>query len=283
VVDETFRDMNHHLASVTKAVTSILVGIAIDKGLIEDVGAPISSLLPEREYLNTDGRNRIQLSHMLTMTAGLQWDQFRHPFSDPRNDGGELYRCNDVVEYVLSKPMVSAPGEKFNYSNGIATVVGAILAHMSGEDVNRFAENTLFAPMGISTYLWTRYPDGSFETDGGLALRPRDITKIGQLLLDNGIWAGRQLVSDSWIRESTKPRVKLTLARGFGYYWNEMKLDVNGAVTPAYFTPGDGGQFLAVIPALNMVFAAMAGNYGADPTSTYWKMIKKHILAKFGD
>jgi CubicO group peptidase (beta-lactamase class C family) len=189
-----------------------------------------------------------------------------------------MYRCNDVIEFVLSKPVVAEPGNKFNYSNGVATVVGTVIKNACGMDVDRFAQETLFSPLGIDGFLWTRYPDGSIETDGGLALRSRDLAKIGQLFLKNGRWEERQVIPVTWIQESTKRRISLSASRGFGYYWNEMILDVNGDKTLAFFAPGDGGQFLAVLPALDMVFVATAGNYGANPTTTYWNLIRNYIL-----
>jgi CubicO group peptidase (beta-lactamase class C family) len=278
VVTEAFRDKVHHMASVTKAVTSALIGIAIDNGLIDRVDVPLFALLPQYDHLSTDDKSRIRLKHMLTMTPGLQWEQSRYSFSDRRNDGGQLYRCRDAVEYVLSKPLVAEPGDRFEYSNGFATVVGVVLEHASGMNVDKFAEQSLFVPLGISEYQWTRYPDGSFETDGGLALRSRDLAKIGQLFMDVGIWRERRVISESWVRESTLGRVNLGRSRKFGYYWNEMKVKVNQTEYLGFFAPGHGGQFVAVLPDLDLVFVATAGNYGKDPTKTYWNLLKKYVL-----
>jgi len=272
-VTDVFRDRVHHLASVTKAVTSALIGITIDRGLIENVERPLFSFFPEYAYLNTNDKNRIDLRHMLTMTAGLEWEQFRYPFSDRRNDGGEMYRTE-----VLAKTVASKPGVKFRYSNGLPTVIGVVIEKASGIEVDKFVEENLFNTLGISEYLWTRYPDGSIETDGGLALRSRDLAKIGQLFLNKGKWAGQQMISESWIRESTIRRVGLTRNRGYGYYWNEMKLNVEGNMEKAIFAPGDGGQFIAVFPTMDMVVVITAGNYDMDPTSTYWSLIKNNIL-----
>jgi CubicO group peptidase (beta-lactamase class C family) len=277
-VSEVFRDRVHHMASITKAVTSALTGIVIERGLVEGVDQSVYSFFPEYAHLQSGDRNRIKLRHLLTMTAGLAWEQSRYPFSDRRNNAGEMYRTDDVLAYVLAQPVVAAPGDKFRYSNGLATIMGAVLQRASGMDVPQFAQENLFNPLGISDYMWSRYPDGTLDTDGSLALRPRDLAKIGQLLLNNGRWAGKQVIFQSWIQESTRRRVNLRRGRGYGYYWNEWLLELADQVERVIFAPGDGGQFIAVFPSREMVVVITAGNYGTDTTSTYKKLIRNHIL-----
>jgi CubicO group peptidase (beta-lactamase class C family) len=277
-VNNVFRDKVHNLASTTKGIFSALCGIAIDKGLIGDVNEPIYKYLPEYANLFTPEKKQIMIKDMLTMKAGWEWEQFKYPWSDPRNNAAEMYKCGDVIKYVLERPLAAEPGKKFKYTNGEPTVLGAVLKNASGMEVNTFAEERLFNPLGITEYIWTRYPDGSLETDGGLALCSRDLAKIGQLFLNNGKWDGDQIISENWIKESIIPRVNLSRNRSFGYYWNEMKYDFDGEEEKAFFVPGDGGQFLVVLPSLKMVIVFTAGNYGVNPTTIYWNLIKNEIL-----
>jgi CubicO group peptidase (beta-lactamase class C family) len=273
-----FRNKVHHLASTTKSVTSTLVGIAIDRGFIKDVAEPIYHYLPAYTFLFSEEKKQIKISDMLTMTPGFEWHQFGIP--DDRNDGMRMWRTGDVIRFVLDKPLEAAPGEKFNYTNGVPTVTGAIIKNAAGMEVGEFAEKFLFHPLGISEYVWTSYPDGSIETDGGLALRPRDLAKIGQLFLNNGIWNNQRIVSEGWIQESTKERLKFgrSLRWGYGYHWMQTESKIGNRIVRSYFVPGDGNQILAVFPELEMVVVFTAGNYGVDPKPVYFSLLENFIL-----
>ncbi len=278
LITRLFRDRVHHLASTTKSVTSILVGIAVDKGFINSVDDPIYRYLPEYDSLFTEQKKRIKISHMLTMTPGYQWRQFY--VSDDKNDGMAMWHTDDVIKFVLQKPLEAEPGEKFNYTNGVPTVTGEIIKNAAGMKVTDFAEKYLFHPLGIADYSWTNYPDGSLETDGGLALRPRDLAKIGQLFVNGGEWEGHQVVSEAWIRESTKERLKFgkSLRWGYGYHWTQAESYSGEHVVRSYFVPGDGSQILAVFPELRLVIVFTAGNYGVNPNPVYYSLFEKYIL-----
>jgi CubicO group peptidase (beta-lactamase class C family) len=137
-----------------------------------------------------------------------------------------------------------------------------------------------FRPLGINQYGWTSYPDGSIETDGGLALRPRDLAKVGQLFLNSGVWEGQRIVSDEWIRESTKERLRIggSSRWGYGYHWMRTVSLVGGQSLESYFVPGDGNQILAVFPGLRMVVVFTAGNYGRDPRNDYYRLFEEYVL-----
>jgi CubicO group peptidase (beta-lactamase class C family)/pimeloyl-ACP methyl ester carboxylesterase len=280
LIKQVFRDRPHHLASTTKSVLSALCGIAVDHGLLKDTEEPIYRYLPAYAASFSDEKKAITVKDMLTMTPGWEWEQFKYPWDDPRNNGGEMYNREDVIKYVLERPLAAKPGAKFNYSNGVPTVMGAVLKNACGMDVDRYAGQNLFHPLGISDYPWTRYFDGSLETDGGLALRSRDLAKIGQLFLNNGDWQGKNVISGKWVRESTEQRIDLNgiWGWGYGYYWMQVDLKTRGGTVRSYFVPGDGGQLLAVFPDLNMVIVFTAGNYGRDVKSVCFSMISRYIL-----
>ncbi|MBN2266627.1 MAG: serine hydrolase, partial [Candidatus Aminicenantes bacterium] len=279
-VEQVFRPRPHHLASVTKGVLSALCGIAIDQGLVKGVDEPISTYLPAYASSFAGEKRAITVGHLLTMTPGWAWEQSRYAWDDPRNNAAAMYDQADVIRYVLERPLAAGPGSKFQYSNGAATVLGAALETACGMDIERFAERNLFLPLGISDHLWTRYFDGSIEADGGLALRSRDLAKIGQLFLDGGTWRGRRIVSENWTIESTRRRIPLggPWGWGYGHYWMQVDLTTEHGPVQAYFVPGDGGQLLAVFPDLRMVVVMTAGNYGPDAKTACFSMIRQYVL-----
>jgi CubicO group peptidase (beta-lactamase class C family)/dienelactone hydrolase len=279
-IDRVFRPRPHHMASTTKGVLSALCGIAIDHGHIKSVDDPISGHLPAYAGAFSGKKQAITVSHLLTMTPGWAWNQTRYPWTDPRNDAAAMYDQADVIRYVLERPLASDPGSRFAYSNAAPTVLGAVLEQACGMDVDRFAERNLFQPLGISDHPWTRYFDGSLETDGGLALRSRDLAKIGQMFLDGGTWRGRRVVSEEWVGKSTERRISLGGPWGWGYgdYWMQVDLRTERGPVRSYFVPGDGGQLLAVFPELNMVVVLTGGNYGRDAKSVCFSLIRQYIL-----
>ena len=277
-ITRLFRNKVHHLASTTKSVTSTLVGIAIDQGFIENVTDPIYHYLPEYGPLFSDEKKRIRICDMLTMTPGFEWRQFG--VRDDKNDGMQMWRTQDVIRYVLEKPLEAEPGKKYNYTNGVPTVTGAIIKNAVGMEVASFAEQYLFQPLEISDYVWTSYPDGSIETDGGLALRSRDLAKLGELFLNGGLWNDKRIVSEQWVRESTRERLKFGKFNrwGYGYHWMQAESRIGDQVLHSYFVPGDGNQIVAVFPEVRMVIVCTAGNYGRDPKSDYYSLFEEVIL-----
>ncbi len=277
-INETYRNKTHQLSSVTKGILSLVTGIALEKGQILDVNECIFNYLSRYANYFNDDKKQIQIKHLLTMTSGWKWDQFNFSWNDDRNDAANMYKCEDVVEYVLERPLIDKPGAKFNYTNGDPTVLGAILKKACEMEVDKYTEMHLFNPLGITEYNWATYPDSSLETDGGLKVSSRDLLKIGVLILNNGVWQGKQIISENWISESTKSRINLSRQRGYGYYWNNMKYGFQGKSENATFIPGSGGQFLAVFPSIDIVIVFTAGIYDKDPTKMYWAIIKNDIL-----
>ena len=277
-VNEAFRKKPHQLSSVTKGILSLVTGIAIEQGKVKSVNEPIFNYLSQYSNSISDDKKQIQIKHLLTMTSGLDWNQFNYSWDDERNDAANMYKCGDVVKYFLERPINAKPGIKFNYTNGEPTVMGVILRNACSMEVGKYSELHLFNPLGITEYQWSRYPDGSLETDGGLKLCSRDLLKVGILMLFNGKWYDNQIISENWVSESTKSRINLSLKRRYGYYWNEMTYKFRGKSQTAIFIPGDGGQFLAIFPSLDMVIAFTAGTYDIDPTRLYWEIINQNIL-----
>ena len=246
--------------SATKSVTSILIGIAIDGKLIKSVDEKISTLLPEYADLFADeDKGKIRLRDLLSMQAGLSWDEWTLPYTDERNDHIRMLRSDDPVRYVFEQPVVAPAGTKFAYSSGISIALGKIIAKVSGKPADKFAEQHLFEPLGISDFYWSKYPGEIVQTGGGLFLRPRDMAKIGCLYLNGGRWEEKQIVSAKWILESTKAHVdasqipQTARADGYGYQWWLSSFKVGEDVVESYSARGRGGQFILILPKQQIV------------------------------
>lgn len=258
VLEEYFygyqRDTKHELHSVSKSITSILVGIAIDQKKIPGVGEKVYEFFPEYKGSRwIDQKYNIAVEHVLTMSAGIDWDEQSHRLTDRRNDIVAMIYGDDWLEYVLNKKQIEAPGKRFNYSGGLNVLLGGIIKNSSDLYADKFAEKYLFGPLGISDYRWGRHPDGTINTQGGLSLRPRDMAKIGYLFLKGGRWQGRQIVSRTWVAESTKAHLPAYFGLKYGYQWHRGGADVNGQIHETFFAWGRGGQFIFVLPEFDLV------------------------------
>lgn len=259
VFEEYFNGFNRerkaYTASVTKSVTSILIGQAIDQELIPGEEALVAYLLPDYQPLIAadPAKEGLQLWHLLTMTSGLEWDEHSYPYSDMRNDCRKLDRTDDAPRLVLERQLVTEPGETFYYSCANTMLLSAILERATGERADLYAETQLFEPLDISTYLWEFYGDGLAQTDGGLHLRPRDLAKIGTLMLNDGQWEGEQIVSAKWVEASTRARIRAGPIARYGYQWWRANMPFYFQNTKPYFAAGTGGQQILVFPAQEMV------------------------------
>jgi CubicO group peptidase (beta-lactamase class C family) len=272
----------HALHSVTKSVTSLLIGIAIDQQLIRGVDERIAAFFPEYADLFADrAKDNLRLHHFLAMTA-LAWDEWTYPYPDARNDHVILDRSKDPIRYALERPVVGAPGTQFVYNSGMAITLGEIISKVSGMRADKFAERYLFAPLGISNYYWWKYPNGTVQTGGGLSMQPRDMAKIGALMLHGGRWQGQQIVSAAWIKEATTPHVSTGrpprwLAPEYGYQWWLGAFRVGEREIASYSARGRGGQFIFVFPDLQLVAVFTGWNDNAlwlQPV----EMLQQYIL-----
>ena len=263
------------IASATKSINSLLIGIAIDQGLIRNVDQKISVFFPEYADLFADPKkDAIRLRDCLSMTTGLAWDEWTYPYSDSRNDHVAMNASGDPIRYVLERPAVASPGTKFNYNSGVAILLGEIIHKASGLRADKFAERYLFGPLGIAEYQWLAYPNGTIQSGGGLWLRPYDMAKIGQLCLDGGRWNGKQIVSSSWIEASIQQHAP---DRTYGYQWWLGNLVVQGRQIPVFAAQGRGGQFILIFPDLRMVAVFTGWNDGALGEQPF-DLMKRYVL-----
>lgn len=256
----------HDLRSATKSVVSLLVGIAIDRRLIASVDVPVIDLFPDYSDVRTPGWERVTLRHLLTMSSGFKWDENRF-WTDPANDEPHLGIEPDPIRYVLSKPIAAPPDTIWVYSGGSTDLLGAIIERVSGKPLNIFARDYLFTPLDIADVEWKSYPrNGKTSAAAGLTLRPRDAAKIGQILLNDGAWNGRQVIPPDWIMKSVVPRFQ---SRGYfgglfyyGYQW-WMGRTLRGDRDVKWIAAmGWGGQRIFIVPELDLVVMVTSGLYG---------------------
>jgi CubicO group peptidase (beta-lactamase class C family) len=251
-------DTKHDLSSITKNVVALLAGITLDRGAIKTIDTPALDFFPEYADLRTADRNRITLRDLLTMRAGLRW-VYKPYLSVAR----QMDAAQDPYRFVLEQPVTAAPGTVYRYNNGVAELVGAIVKNAMHRPIDWFAKEVLFDPLGITDWEWGRMASGDPGASWGLRLRPRDLAKIGQLVLDHGAWHGQQIVSATWIKEMTAPQVA-THDGSYGYFWWLDRATIDGQAVDLVAGYGWGGQLLCVVPRLDMVIVVTAGVYNYD-------------------
>jgi len=240
---------------------SLLFGIARGDGLLLDLDQPVTDFFPEYETahpgLARDPVRAIRLRHILSMSSGWHWDEYTYPYSDPRNSEIAMDIAADPTLYVLTQEIVSPPGSVWTYSGGDVALVGIIISKATGQPLEEFAKERLFDPMGIR-FEWSKNRDIP-RAASGLRLTPRDMAKIGQLVLDHGMWNGRQLVPADWIQLATTPRIdnsaKTMPGMEYGYLW---WLPNHGDII---LGTGNGGQRIWIVPALDLLVITTAGAY----------------------
>jgi CubicO group peptidase (beta-lactamase class C family) len=281
------RSMLHDIKSDTKSVVSICIGIAIDEGFIESIHQSIFDYLPEHQHLNTDGKDRITIEHLLTMTSGLEWDEWSAPLSSRDNDIIEIWfqdaeEGKDPLTFILEKPLVDEPGTSFTYSGGNMIVLGEIIRNATNMYIDEFSTKYLFEPLGIDSSNWTvRYTDGVIEAAGSLEIRPRAMVKIGVTFLNEGVWNGEQIVSEEWVEKSATPYadnkgidIPGTDKRNVGYsysWWTKEYPE-----SDAFYAGGWGGQNIFVFPDLNTVVVTTGGTY--TRTTRIMSLLERHII-----
>jgi CubicO group peptidase (beta-lactamase class C family) len=252
----------HSLQSVTKSVTSSLIGIAIGRGEIAGVDAPLLPLLSDYDLSEVDeGLQAACLEDLLTMRLGIEWHEQDRPIG-PENTTIQLEFSDDWVEFTLAQPMDAAPGDRWVYNSGASHLMSAILRSATGRTTEVYAEEYLFGPLGIETYHWKREPAGLSDTEGGLYLEAEDLARFGQLYLDRGVWNGTRILPEGWVEASVARHVDDVAPEnpnfngGYGYQWWRMDRDE----VEVWAGLGYGGQYLFVLPEQRIVAVANSWN-----------------------
>jgi CubicO group peptidase (beta-lactamase class C family) len=264
--------MPHHVHSVSKSITSLCVGIAIEKGFIQDVHQSIFYYLPEYQYLKTEENQGITIENLLTGTSGLQWAEWSAPLSSMKNDQIAIYfHEQGPADFVLQRPMITEPGTHFIYSGGNIDLLGMIIENASGMSFEEFSEEYLFEPMGLDQATWDLvYPTGEYSAASGLIMTPREMVKVGAMMLNDGVWKSKVIISKNWVEKCRYPFPACThisipgedlVDMGYAYAWWTKQIETTGKEIHWYSANGWGGQQIIVLPELNTVVVFTGGTY----------------------
>ncbi len=250
VVEEYYngvsREDQQSLYSCTKTVVGTLIGIAISEGKIEGVDSKLPDLLPGE--VMEPWMREITLENLLTMSAGLPGDDWLYNWKGL----DEMLAASDPLHYALTRPKVFEPGSRFEYTDAVSHMLSCILTEKTGMSAAEYAEEKLFAPLGIENFTWASDPQGRSWGYSQLKLSSLNLAKIGLLYLHSGMWEDQQIVPAEWVREATKHRINANLLNGYGY---QIWVDNDGWYTAL----GYMGQFIMVFPDLDTVAVFTGG------------------------
>jgi len=242
----------HTLQSVSKTITSIIIGVARTRGDFPDIDTPVMKYFDESKVANVDDRKRrMTIRHLLTMSAGLDWNEGL-PYSDPKNTGSQMEAANDWVEYTINRPMAFEPGKTYAYNSGATQILAYVFRVATGMDIEEYAVRHLFTPLGIKQYFWKRSPSGLVDAEGGIYLRPRDVAKLWYLFLKGGKWDGKQIVSPGWVKDSLTPHMTVSPNAKYGLKWWLYPYGADNKFL-AWGGSGFGGQRPLVLPEYDLV------------------------------
>jgi CubicO group peptidase (beta-lactamase class C family) len=281
VLEEYFHGYDRHdlhpIQSCTKSVASLLVGIAVDRGEIADLNAPVFEYFPEHADLRTPEWDAVTLRHLLTMSAGLDWSP-REAFT-VRGTGPKFFRR------VLRRRVVEKPGTRWHYVGANVNLLAGVLHHAMDQHADEFADRYFFGPLGIREWDWDEGKvEGYPSMAGTLRLRPLDMAKLGQLVLNEGRWKGKQVVSSAWIRDSTARAMAIRPGPDqdeYGYLWWRIPLSAEDASQSLIVASGWGSQFIHIAPPLDAVLVTTGGNNFNGRTFDLGAVLKRHLKPAF--
>lgn len=264
-------DTLHDLRSVTKSVTSLLYGIALEKNLVPALDTPLVDGFPEYPDLVADPqRRKITIGHAFSMSMGMEWDESL-PYTDPRNSEIAMEMAPDRYRFILDRPIVEPPGQSWIYSGGAVALIGALITRGTGKSLTEFARETLFGPLGVDDFFWCAGADGEESAASGLRLTTRGLLRIGDVLANGGTCNGRQVVPKSWIDACLASDIRTSFDTGYSRLWY---LETSRAPALEGDRPwaggfGNGGQRLWFSPDTGIAAVAYLGQYN---DSSSWIM-----------
>lgn len=280
VLEEYFYGYNrkklHQIRSATKSIGSVLTGIAIDHGFIKDTSESIYRhfKLHEPKDKWDDRVKNITLKSLITMTSGYDCDDHESDFKCERN----MNKSNDWFRYALDLPMAYNPGEHWAYNSSSLILVGELISKTSGMTIPDFANKYLFEPLGIKIFQWGFSPKGRAWLAGNAKMTPRDMAKFGYLILNKGIWDKKQIVSQEWVEASIEKHAVSRVGWGYGYLWWLGETIINNKLIKAFWAAGNGGNYIFILPSLNVVTVFTGGNYGTILEVQCFSMLINYLI-----
>ena len=247
----------HTLQSVTKSIAATVLGIALGRGEIATLDRPFLDYFTAWDLSRIDARLRTAtVADLLTMRTGIEWHEQDRPLDDT-NTTIQLEKSRDWMQFTLNQPMDAAPGTKWAYNSGGSALMAGIIRTATKRHIDDYANEFLFRPLGIKDFHWKKTPTGHPDTEGGLYLSAGDLAKIGTLYLKDGVWEGKRLLPDGWVRQATTRHAKAVAAGwDYGYQWWITQRDG----VDIWAGRGFGGQLLIVIPSRDTVAVVNAWN-----------------------
>jgi CubicO group peptidase (beta-lactamase class C family) len=265
-------DTMHDLRSCSKSIVGLLYGVALQQGKVPPPEAPLFSAFTEyADLADKDGRDRLTIQHVLTMTMGTDWDESSLFYADPRNSETAMDNAADRYRYILERRVVDTPGAHWSYCGGATALLARMIAKGSGKTLHEFARENLFDPLGMGPTEWATGPDGEPFAASGARMSVRDLARIGVMMLHGGKVDERVVVPADWVTRCITPVISADEVRRYGYQWFVMDIAFGkpkgwaaGRLERMWWAQGEGGQRLFVIPALQLVVAITSGNYGKE-------------------
>ena len=259
-------DTLHDLRSVTKSIVGLLYGIALSESAVPGPEASLIAGFPEYADLASDPeRQKITVADALTMQMGIEWNE-NLPYSDPYNSEIAMERAKYRYRFILEQKIISPPSEQWHYNGGTTALIARLIAKGTGKNIDQYAAEKLFAPLGITNFEWAKGRDGEPSAASGLRLTSRDLAKIGQLVSNNGRYKGQQILPAAWLKAAFTPRAQLEDGLRYGYHWYLAPWGNPPAWLAGF---GNGGQRITVQPKHDLVIVIFAGNYNQPDA---WKM-----------
>jgi len=257
----------HDIRSAGKSVTALLLGVALQQGLVESLDQDVYSFFVEKYPEINPDYQQITLRHLLNMASGLDADS--DDYSTPGQAGHWIDR-DDWLPYLLQVPSARPPGQKWVYADIHAVLLGAIIEETSGMPLKDFAKQYLFDPMGIDQWYWYTNRSGQTGAAGNLYLTTVDFAKLGTLLLNHGRWGEQQLIEPAYLQELIGEEAyelpeNWALADTYGYLWYKSEREIGGKTYRYVWASGIGGNHLVVFPEENLVIALTSSAYGPGP------------------
>jgi CubicO group peptidase (beta-lactamase class C family) len=277
-------DPNLHVMSVTKSISSTLIGIAVYEGFIQSVSQTVSDFLGAEVDTVNPALGQVTIRQLLTMTCGHDWHELGN-----ESEFRAFANAPDQLNYILNKPIVNTPGTVFNYSDGAAHLISVIITKATGMDASAFADQYLFGPMGLGERIW--YGDNRMFAYGGvgLCIGIHDMITIGYLYLNDGNFNGKQIVPSEWINTATSFQIStnnvIPFLTDYGYYWWLGSAHGHDFIC----ANGYGGQFIFIVKELNLVVSSRSNyrNINRSKAAENWynilDIIINHILPAVKD